>query len=155
MIISKKGNIFDSTADALVNPVNCVGVMGAGLALQFKKRYPINFEHYKRVCLHKQLRPGKMLVGRFDDSCVPNGTRLIINFPTKDHFRDNCQISYIKLGLENLIYVIKNHQIKSIAVPPLGCGLGGLNWDDVKPLIETAFAEFDDMTDMIVEIYEP
>lgn len=127
MIHITKGNIFDADVEALVNPVNCVGVMGKGLALQFKKRYPDNFDCYKAACDIGDIKIGQMLSTR------PN--KVIINFPTKIHWRDKSKLEYIERGLDGLLKLIDQCGIKSIAIPPLGCGLGGLKWSEVKPLI--------------------
>lgn len=123
--------------DAIVNTVNCVGVMGKGIALQFRNKWPENFRAYEAVCKAKKLRPGQMFV--FDSGALvkPN---FIVNFPTKDHWRGKSHIEYISEGLVDLVAQIRRLGIRSIAIPPLGCGNGGLNWADVKPLIESAFA---------------
>jgi O-acetyl-ADP-ribose deacetylase (regulator of RNase III) len=118
---------------ALVNPVNTVGVMGKGLALQFKNAWPDNFVAYRDACNRRQVKLGKMFVHTSAKS------PLIINFPTKDHWRQRSQLDDIATGLDDLIAVVQTFQIQSIAIPPLGCGLGGLNWQQVKPLIVTAF----------------
>lgn len=135
--------------DAIVNTVNCVGVMGKGIALQFRNKWPENFRAYEAVCKAKKLRPGQMFV--FDSGALvkPN---FIVNFPTKDHWRGNSRIEYISDGLVNLVAQIRRLGIRSIAIPPLGCGNGGLNWTDVKPLIESAFAE---LPDVDVRLFPP
>lgn len=129
MIHIVKGNIFQSEAEVLVNPVNCDGVMGAGLALQFKRAYPEMFLDY----LRQDLEPGKLHCFQAD--------RLIINFPTKVHWRDLSRIEYIRSGLVALAFEIGQRGIKSIAIPPLGCGLGGLKWTEVGPMIEQMLGE--------------
>lgn len=136
MIELTQGDILKADAEALVNTVNCVGVMGRGIALQFKKAYPENFKAYKAACDAKEVRPGKMVV--FDLARIYN-PRFIINFPTKRHWRGNSRIEDIKAGLTDLIRVVQQEHISSIAIPPLGCGLGGLNWAEVYPLIVQAF----------------
>ncbi len=149
MIELKQGDILHADAEALVNTVNCVGVMGRGVALQFRNAFPENYKVYKATCDSRELRPGKLLT--FDRATWEN-PRYIINFPTKDHWRGKSQIAYIEQGLEALVAEVKRLGIRSIALPPLGCGLGGLNWNDVKPRIETAFAP---LTDVSVLLYEP
>lgn len=131
MLIECKGRIFDSIAQALVNPVNCFGTMGKGLALEFKNRYPQNFKAYKFMCTERLLKPGMVFV-HYDTG----KDRLIINFPTKDSWRNPSQLSFIQDGLRNLSAHAEYGQFKSIAFPMLGCGLGGLDEADVRPLIE-------------------
>ena len=131
------GNILNSDAEALVNPVNCVGAMGRGLALQFREAYPANFKSYKAACGLKELRPGRMLVCALDTLANP---RYIVNFPTKDHWKGKSHLEDIESGLEALVSEVLRLRIESIAVPPLGCGLGGLNWHDVRLRIEAAFS---------------
>ena len=132
MIRFTQGNIFDSGCDALVNPVNCVGIMGKGLALQFKRRFPANFTSYAAACRSHQLAPGLLHVFHTG----PGTPRLIINFPTKRHWRDPSRLDDVARGLEALAGAIATHDIPSLAVPPLGCGLGGLSWPDVRQLID-------------------
>lgn len=138
MIVLTKGNVIEADAEALVNTVNCDGFMGKGIALQFKQAYPENFKVYERACRAGEVEPGRMLV-------FPTGSLLnpkyIINFPTKRHWREKSRIEYIASGLRALIEETRRLQIGSIAVPPLGCGLGGLDWREVRPMIERAFAE--------------
>lgn len=128
--------------DAIVNTVNCVGVMGKGIALQFKNKWPKNFKLYEAACKAGEVRPGKMFV--FDSGAYvkPN---FIINFPTKDHWRGKSKFEFIRDGLVDLVAQITQLRIRSIAIPPLGCGNGGLDWDDVRPLIVAAFAELPDV----------
>jgi O-acetyl-ADP-ribose deacetylase (regulator of RNase III) len=133
-----QGDILESPAEALVNTVNCAGVMGRGIALQFKKAYPNNYKIYKEVCKRKELNIGQMLVYETGSLTFP---RYIINFPTKKHWKGKSKISDIETGLQSLIQKIRTLKIESIAVPPLGCGLGGLQWRDVKPIIEKAFQQ--------------
>lgn len=128
------GDLFQSGAEALVNAVNCVGVMGKGIALSFKTRFPENFAAYKLACYRRQVRPGKMFVFQTND--LFGNPRIIINFPTKRHWREKSELWYINDGLQDLIKVIDKYHIRSLALPPLGCGNGGLDWYDVKPLIE-------------------
>jgi O-acetyl-ADP-ribose deacetylase (regulator of RNase III) len=124
-----KGDILNSTAEALVNPVNCVGIMGRGLALQFRRAYPRMYQDYQRVCVAGLLEPGALHV-------FPVGTRCIISFPTKIHWSGKSKLKFIDAGLQALVEEILLRDIHSIAVPPLGCGLGGLMWKDVFPLIK-------------------
>jgi len=130
MIQYISGNIFDSTADALVNPVNTVGVMGKGLALQFKNKYPENFKVYFNLCKLKCFNIGDLLA-------VKEKNKIIINFPTKEHWSDPSKYEYLLAGFHSLPEIIKGYDIKSIAVPKLGCGNGGLDWNVVKPLLES------------------
>jgi len=149
VIENVSGNIFDSNADAIVNAVNCVGVMGKGLALQFKKRFPNNFKIYKESCTNQNLRPGNVLIYDQGELGKP---RFIINFPTKDHWKQPSEIGYIDSGLESLADATRKHNISSIAIPALGCGLGGLKWGDVRPRIVDALSPIMDLT---VYIYDP
>lgn len=126
------GDIFSSGCQALVNPVNCVGVMGAGLALSFKNRFPYNFTQYKKACASGLITIGSCLT-------IREGETWIINFPTKTHFKNKSELNYISNGLPSLINELNKHKIISVAIPALGCGLGGLNVKEVKPVIEAAF----------------
>jgi len=141
MIIEGRGNLITTEADALVNTVNTVGIMGKGVALQFKQAFPENFKEYERACRHGEVRIGQMFV-TYTGMFVP---RLIVNFPTKQHWRAPAQLEDVRQGLVDLISVVRREQIRSIAIPPLGCGLGGLRWEQVRPLIEQAFAELQDI----------
>ncbi|VTS04870.1 type II toxin-antitoxin system antitoxin DNA ADP-ribosyl glycohydrolase DarG [Tuwongella immobilis] len=149
MIKFTSGDILKSDADALVNTVNCVGVMGRGIALQFKKAYPENFTAYEDACMRERVQPGRMFV--FETGLL-TPPRFIINFPTKRHWRGKSRIEDIEAGLVDLVTVIRDHGIRSIAIPPLGAGLGGLNWNDVRPLIEEAMSVLDGVE---VLVYEP
>ena len=135
--------------DAIVNTVNCVGVMGKGIALQFKNKWPENNRAYELACKLEEVRPGRMFVFDSGGLVKPN---FIINFPTKDHWRGKSRIEYIRDGLLDLVKQVKRLCIRSIAIPPLGCGNGGLEWDEVRPLIEQAFA---DLPDVEVRMFEP
>ena len=128
MFEHKTGDILAEDADALVNTVNCVGVMGRGIALQFKNAFPDNFKAYAAACKREEVQPGRMFV--FETGQLTN-PRYIINFPTKRHWRGKSRMEDIDAGLVDLIEVIRKHKISSIAVPPLGSGLGGLEWNDV------------------------
>jgi len=149
MIRFVKGNIFDSDAEAIVNTVNCVGVMGRGIALQFKRLYPDNFKSYELACKKNEVVTGKMFVFELDGIINP---KYIINFPTKRHWRGASRIEDIETGLTDLNRVIADYGISSIAIPPLGAGLGGLEWSEVKQIIENSFCHFSDVS---VEVYEP
>jgi O-acetyl-ADP-ribose deacetylase (regulator of RNase III) len=149
MIEYKTGDIFKEEAQAIVNTVNCVGVMGRGIALQFKKRFPENFKKYEVACKHKEVMPGKMFVFKTGEFIGP---KYIINFPTKRHWRGKSRMEDIDSGLIDLVQVIKDNNIQSIALPPLGCGLGGLEWSEVRSRIELLLAE---LTDVQTIVFEP
>jgi O-acetyl-ADP-ribose deacetylase (regulator of RNase III) len=135
MIELKQGNLLEADAEALVNTVNTQGVMGKGVALQFKKAFPEMYEDYKKACEKGTVSIGKMHVFRQNSLMEP---KYIINFPTKTDWREPSKIEYIKQGVQELINVIKTLEIHSIAIPPLGCGQGGLKWNDVYPVIQEA-----------------
>ena len=149
MIEFTTGDILGADVDALVNTVNCVGIMGRGIALQFKNVYPDNFKAYQAACTHKEVRPGCMFV--FETHKL-GGPRLIINFPTKRHWKGKSRIEDIDSGLTALVAEIRARDIRSIAIPPLGSGLGGLNWSDVRARIEAALSGFNDLR---VVVFEP
>jgi len=149
MIEFKQGDLLACNTEAIVNTVNCVGVMGRGIALQFKKKYPENFKSYAEACKRGDVVIGKMFVFEMAGLFSP---RLIINFPTKRHWRDPSLIEDIRSGLLDLVNVIKERRITSIAIPPLGCGLGGLEWGTVLPLIQSALA---DLPGINIVIFEP
>jgi len=149
MIKYKIGNIFESEAQALVNTVNTIGVMGKGIALQFKKAFPNNFKAYYKACKNNEVAIGKLFVTR--DSNLTSGEKLIINFPTKKHWRNPSEYSFVEEGLDDLIRVIENKNIKSIAIPPLGSGNGGLKWEKVKKIIEDKL----DHLDIDIFFFEP
>lgn len=149
MIVFTSGDILSAKTDALVNTVNCVGVMGRGIALQFKNAFPVNFDEYAAACKQGDVQPGRMLVHKTGRIVPPY---YIINFPTKRHWRGKSRIEDIEIGLESLADVIRVNDIRSIAIPPLGCGLGGLNWDDVRPRIVAALA---DLSHVAITVYEP
>jgi O-acetyl-ADP-ribose deacetylase (regulator of RNase III) len=144
-----KGNILQADAEALVNTVNCVGYMGRGIAAQFKRAFPENFRAYERACRRKEVVPGKMFV--FSTGQLTN-PRYVINFPTKRHWRGRSRLEDIESGLKALMREVKARGIKSLAIPPLGCGLGGLDWRDVRARIESAFA---DVENLRVIVFEP
>ena len=150
MIKLTQGDLLkQGDVDAIVNTVNCVGVMGKGIALQFKNKWPANFIAYAAACKAGQVRPGRMFVFDSGGLVKPN---FIINFPTKDHWRGSSKIEFIRDGLVDLVAQVKRLGIRSIAVPPLGCGNGGLDWADVRPLIEAAFEA---LPDVEVRLFEP
>lgn len=149
MIEHTTGDILKADAEAVVNTVNCVGFMGRGIALQFKQAYPDNFEQYERACARKEVEPGRMLVVETGQLTNP---RYIINFPTKRHWRGKSRIEDIESGLRALVAEIERLGIRSVAVPPLGCGLGGLQWSDVRPRVERAFEA---LPDVRVLLYAP
>jgi O-acetyl-ADP-ribose deacetylase (regulator of RNase III)/uncharacterized protein YwgA len=127
------GNLLEAQTEALVNTVNTVGVMGKGIALQFKERFPVNFKIYADACKKGEMQVGKMLVVK---EHTLQGEKIIINFPTKVEWFKKSQYRYIEAGLKDLAKVIEEHKIKSIAIPPLGCGNGGLKWEKVKPMMD-------------------
>jgi O-acetyl-ADP-ribose deacetylase (regulator of RNase III) len=135
MIHLTRGDILKHEADALVNTVNCMGVMGRGIALQFRRAFEDNYEAYRKAAKAKEIRPGQMFV--FERAALER-PRWIINFPTKRHWKGKSRIEDIETGLVDLVRVIREKGIRSIAIPPLGCGLGGLDWEVVRPLIEAA-----------------
>jgi O-acetyl-ADP-ribose deacetylase (regulator of RNase III) len=146
MISRETGSLFDSNADALVVPVNCVGVAGAGLALEFRLRYPHWFAAYRSICLDSRpyvraaISIGK--VWAYKPSCA--GPSAIVSFPTKRHWKLASSLDYIEDGLDSLrAWLIDRPQVESIAVPALGCGLGGLPWADVRPLIEKSLGDLE------------
>lgn len=142
MIEYTKGNLLKADAEALVNTVNCIGFMGKGIALQFKQAFPDNFEAYARACKQGEVKPGEMSI---TETGLMMGPKYIINFPTKRHWRGKSRMADIEAGLEALVEDVKRLEIKSIAIPPLGCGNGGLEWEKVRPRIESAFASVPDV----------
>jgi O-acetyl-ADP-ribose deacetylase (regulator of RNase III) len=144
-----QGNLLDSKVDAVVNTVNTVGVMGKGIALMFKERFPENFAAYEAACKAGEVKVGRMFVS---SGVELEGPRWIINFPTKQHWRQPTKLEWISSGLADLKNVIREKNIRSIAIPPLGCGNGGLDWSEVRPMIEAAL---DELKDVDVLVYEP
>jgi O-acetyl-ADP-ribose deacetylase (regulator of RNase III) len=147
----KKGDILEADAEALVNTVNCVGVMGRGVALQFKKAFPDNFKAYASACKRQELQPGKMFVFERHELRNP---KFIINFPTKRHWRGQSRIGDIEAGLMSLVKEIRERRIGSIAIPPLGSGLGGLDWGQVRPRIEKALAPLQNLSVIVFEPFD-
>jgi O-acetyl-ADP-ribose deacetylase (regulator of RNase III) len=149
MIRYTHGNLLDAQDEALVNPVNTVGVMGKGLALAFRHRFDLNHRLYVAACQAGELRVGKMFV---TETGQVSGPRWVVNFPTKQHWRQPSQLRWVSDGLVDLRRFIAQHQVRSIAIPALGAGLGGLAWPDVRSAIESALAELDDVQ---IAVYEP
>jgi O-acetyl-ADP-ribose deacetylase (regulator of RNase III) len=145
----RKGNLFNAGTDALVNTVNTVGVMGKGIALQFKERFPKNFYAYEKACKEGNVQIGSMFVFKEDNL---ERQQTIVNFPTKKEWYRKSSYKYIEKGLKDLASIIKKLEVKSIAIPPLGCGNGGLKWIKVKSLIEEYLS---DLNDVKIIIYEP
>jgi len=150
MIESAQGDLLRAPTEALVNAVNTVGVMGKGIALQFRQTYPEMFRDYAKACASGKVSIGLMHV--YDRGAEFDLARWIINFPTKRRWREPSRLEDIESGLVDLVATVQRLGIKSIAIPPLGCGLGGLNWGDVRPHIEAAFA---DLADVRVFVYAP
>lgn len=148
MLENRRGDIFQSGCEAICNAVNCVGVMGGGLALAFRTKYPQMNEEYVTLCHAQKLTPGTMHVW-----VDPNGGPAVVNFPTKNQVYKDSEYEYISSGLVALDAEIKARGWKSIAIPALGCGLGGLQWDRVKVMIQ----EFHDANwkDVQVVLYDP
>lgn len=144
----REGNLLDQKVDALVNTVNCVGVMGRGVALQFKQRFPENFKRYASACKRGEVVPGRMFIVANDNLF---GTKWIVNFPTKLDWRFRSSYKYIESGLDALVGDIRRLGIMSIGMPPLGCGLGGLDWRKVKGIIEAKMKELDDVEVLVFE----
>jgi O-acetyl-ADP-ribose deacetylase (regulator of RNase III) len=133
MIEFVRGNLFDADVEAIVNAVNCVGVMRKGIALEFKRRFPSNFIAYKIACDAGELQLGRVFIHDEGPSATP---RYIVNFPTKHHWRNPSRLEDIRSGLDSLAAEIDRLKIHSIAIPALGCGLGGLDWQDVREELE-------------------
>lgn len=140
---------MDSKAEALVNTVNTDGIMGKGIALQFKNMFPVNFKIYAKACENEEIGIGKLLVT--EEQSLLSGRKIIINFPTKTSWRKPAEYSYIEEGLKDLVRIIEERKIRSIAIPPLGAGNGGLSWNKVKLMLEKYFVDLD----CDIYIYEP
>ncbi|HFE37308.1 MAG TPA: Appr-1-p processing protein [Gammaproteobacteria bacterium] len=149
MIRYTQGNLLEAKVDALVNTVNTVGVMGKGIALMFKERFPQNMAEYAQACQEKRLKTGKMFVTETGERVGP---RWIVNFPTKQHWRAQSKMEWVDAGLQDLRHFIVENRVRSIAIPPLAAGNGGLDWGEVRPRIEAALA---DLTEVDILIYEP
>jgi O-acetyl-ADP-ribose deacetylase (regulator of RNase III) len=149
VIYKAEGDLLSADAQAFVNTVNTVGVMGKGIALQFKQAFPDNYSAYEAACKRGEVQLGKMFVYHRNTFSNP---RIIINFPTKQHWRGKSKIKDIESGLRALIDVVTTEKICSIAVPPLGCGNGGLDWGQVRPRIEKAFSQ---VPEVAVHLFHP
>lgn len=149
MIEYTQGNLLEAPVEALVNTVNTVGVMGKGIALMFKERFPANMQAYAQACKQQQVQTGHMFITETGELMGP---RWIVNFPTKQHWRGNSRMEWVESGLQDLRRFIVEQHVQSIAIPPLGAGNGGLNWADVKPRIEAALG---DIPGVQVLVYEP
>lgn len=144
----KNGDILSSSCEGIINTVNTQGIMGKGLALLYRQKYPEMFKVYRKACLNKEVKTGFMHVWK-----VSNQDKWIINFPTKQHWRNPSQLEWIIEGLQDLVKVVKENKIKSLGIPPLGCGLGGLHWYQVKKEIVQVCEQY--LSDIKIEIYEP
>lgn len=152
MIEPVSGDIFQSETEAIVNAVNCVGAMGRGIALQFKNAFPENFKAYEEACRRKEVQPGRMFLFENAETASP---RFIINFPTKRHWRDTSRIEDIISGLHDLARVIKQKQIRSVAMPKIGCGLGNLDWRDVRQHVWRVLSPLTHVRVLVFERYRP
>jgi O-acetyl-ADP-ribose deacetylase (regulator of RNase III) len=150
MISFTQGNLLEAKAEALVNTVNTVGVMGKGIALMFKEAFPENYRLYKAACDAKSVKVGHVFATERRD--FVSGPKWIINFPTKAHWRAPSRIEWIRDGLADLRRFIEDHSIRSVALPPLGSGNGGLDWQEVRPLIVEALEA---LQDVAITVYEP
>ncbi len=149
MIEYKSGDMLKEDAEALVNTVNCVGVMGRGIALQFKEAFPDNFKAYAKMCEKQEVELGRMFV--FETGQLIN-PRYIINFPTKGHWREKSRVEHIETGLRELAAAIQQRNIHSVAIPSLACGLGGLHWCDITRRFQAALQP---LAEVRVIVYEP
>jgi len=149
MIRFVEGNIFEADTQGIVNPVNCVGVMGAGLAKKFATFYPEMDEEYKKLCKAGELEPGKIFVWVID---IYDEVLYVFNMPTKIHWKDPSKMEYIRKGISALITAMNEHEIHSVAIPAIGCGLGGLKWDGVSKEIIKQFQRVPDKT---IWLYPP
>ena len=143
------GDLLAANVEALVNAVNTVGMMSQGVSLTFKQKFPDNFDAYRRACEAGELTPGRMFIV---DRGAQMSPRWIINFPTKQHWSDPSRVEDIRAGLVDLVEQLRARGIRSVAVPALGCGMGGLSWPEVKPMIADAFYN---STDVHVLVYPP
>jgi O-acetyl-ADP-ribose deacetylase (regulator of RNase III) len=148
MITFTQGNLLEARAEALVNTVNTVGVMGKGIALMFKERFAENFHRYAAACKAKEVRTGKMLVTEVREL---DGPRWIVNFPTKQHWRGDSKIEWITEGLQDLRRFLIENKVESVAIPPLGAGNGGLDWAEVRARIEAALSDLESK----ILVFEP
>ncbi|MDE2394553.1 MAG: macro domain-containing protein [Burkholderiales bacterium] len=149
MIRYVRGNLLEARVEALANAINTVGVMGKGIALAFKQRFDLNFRLYAAACREGEVQVGRVFV---TETGEPDGPRWIVNFPTKQHWRQPSRLPWVTAGLADLRSFIVEQGVRSIAIPALGAGLGGLAWPDVRLVIEAALAE---LPDTQVDVYEP
>lgn len=149
MIRFTQGNLIEAPAEALVNTVNTVGVMGKGIALMFKEAFPENYRLYRQACQTKNVKVGHVFATERRDFL--SGPKWIINFPTKEHWRAHSRIEWIRDGLADLRRFVEEHKIRSVALPPLGSGNGGLDWREVRPLIIEALQPLHDVTIIVFE----
>jgi O-acetyl-ADP-ribose deacetylase (regulator of RNase III) len=149
MIRYVQGNLLDAQAETLVNAVNTVGVMGKGIALAFKQRFDLNYRLYAAACRTGEVQVGRMFVTETGEAAGP---RWIVNFPTKQHWQQPSQLAWVTAGLADLQRFIRQQAVRSIAIPALGAGLGGLAWPDVRGAIEAALA---DLHEVQIDVYEP
>ena len=147
-LLNSNTNIFNLDVEAIVNPVNCCGIMGAGLALAFKKNYPENYKAYRKECLSGNLIMGRVFGYR---NSVSTNPKYIINLPTKKHWSDSSTLDNIEQGVLALRNFISNNNIKSVAIPAIGCGLGGLNWQDVKIVLYNKLADIENVDLYLIE----
>jgi O-acetyl-ADP-ribose deacetylase (regulator of RNase III) len=152
MIVFKDSDLFHDDADAIIVTTNCVGVMGKGIALQSKEKYPYNYDRYKQYCNQGYMKPGTIFPYLESTEKKPNW---IINFATKDHWKNPSQIIWIKRGLEQLQNFMLVSEVRSLAMPPLGCGNRGLKWDDVKRIIVDWHNYWNHYYKFILRLYEP
>jgi len=148
MIRFTKGNLLDAPAEALVNTVNEVGVMGKGIALMFRDAFPSSAQQYEEACERGEVKVGRVLVTRNDQLMGP---KWIIHFPTKKHWRQPSRVEWIREGLKDLVRAIRDQGIHSVAVPPLGCGNGGLDWTDVRREIQTVLSTLEGVDVLVFE----
>ena len=148
MIAYLRGNLLQDDAQALVNTVNTVGVMGKGIALQFKQRFPANFAAYAQACKLGQVQTGRMFITEPGEL---TGPRWVVNFPTKQHWRDPSRMVWVVDGLQDLRSFLLSNAVPSIALPALGAGLGGLPWHTVRDYIEATLGDLP----VAVRVYEP
>jgi O-acetyl-ADP-ribose deacetylase (regulator of RNase III) len=153
MIETARGDVLEADTEAVVNSVNCAGAMGRGIALQFREAFPENYRRYKQVCDAGDLSPGEVFVhdrgGLFGAS---GGPRYVINLATIDHWTDRSSLETVASGLDALVRAIDDRGIDSVALPPIGCGYGGLDWADVRAAIE---ARFEGRSDVRAVVYPP
>lgn len=150
MIVSRSGNLLDDDAEALVNAVNTVGVSGKGLALAFRRRFPLSEAAYRAAASRGEVRLGSVL-GVPADGCL-DGPKWVVHFPTKGHWREPSRIEWIEAGLDDLVRFLREHHVRSVAVPALGCGCGGLSWGRVESVIRARLGSLEDVE---VRLYGP